>query len=174
MSCDTQILGAGEARWRDLAPKYKEPGKARWRGKRRLRHPQFRKWAWSKSDMAGERVQGTRVAGGRVQGTRVAGERVQGTRLAGGRVQGTRVAGGPLKIPLDAVSKKSKIFGFLSERFGHISVRISDMACDVGIFYPCPWYGIPGLPQDRVSIFFLSVSGFWSICSTVFSTSKAI
>ena len=45
---------------------------------------------------------------------------------------------GPLKIPLDAVSKKSKIFGFLSERFGHISIRISDMACDVGIFYPCP------------------------------------
>ena len=43
---------------------------------------------------------------------------------------------GPLKAPLDAVSKKSKIFEFLSGRFWQNFIRKSDSASNVGNFYP--------------------------------------
>jgi hypothetical protein len=43
---------------------------------------------------------------------------------------------GPLKVPLEAVSKKSKNSGFLSGRFCEISIRKPDLAFNLDNFYP--------------------------------------
>ena len=54
----------------------------------------------------------------------------------------TRPNLGPLKVPLEAVSKISKNFGFLSGRFWQISIRKSDLALNLDNFYPDSGYGI--------------------------------
>ena len=72
-------------------------------------------------------------------------------------------ARGPLKALLEAISKKSKFFKILSERFWQISIRISDLAFN---FYPNAGYGIPRIKFSKKKN---SVSVV-SLASGVFST----
>ena len=59
--------------------------------------------------------------------------KVQVSKVTRRRFVGCR---GPLKALLNAISKKSKFFKFLSERFWQISIQILDSAFNVGNFYP--------------------------------------